>query len=400
MKYALESPTERAFAFARYQGPSPLPAVLLENPAVRLFVTRAQQAKPDFQLIDGNARAIAEICHRLDGLPLAIEIAAARVRMLPPAAMLTRLGSRLNLLTRGSAANARQQTLRDTIGWSYNLLEPEQQWAFRSFSVFEGGASVEAAESVLSALNAETNELPLDLLDELVDQSLLVIGSNEEGDTRLRMLETVREYAAEQLSESNADDSARNAHTAYFLAWMEQTRPLLTASRDGRAIRAVRGELDNLRGALVWLQNHDADGQRLRFVNALFPYWRISGPYAEATEALSGALATAGGDPRERAWALSALGWLAGARGDLRGARPPRGATRSRAQRGPRRSCEPAGQRVRGGGGAGRGAAGRPPRGRADPPAAAPHPVLVRPRDHVADGREGPGVRRGLVPAR
>ncbi len=123
----------------------PAPSVLLENPAVRLFVTRAQQAKPDFQLIDGNARAVAEICHRLDGLPLAIEIAAARVRMLPPGAMLTRLGSRLKLLTRGSAANARQQTLRDTIGWSYNLLEPEEQWAFRSFAVFEGGASVEAA---------------------------------------------------------------------------------------------------------------------------------------------------------------------------------------------------------------------------------------------------------------
>ena len=217
----LQLPREWVYAVPQLGLPDlhslPAPSALLENPAVRLFVTRAQQAKSDFQLIDGNARAVAEICHRLDGLPLAIEIAAARVRLLPPAAMLTRLGSRLNLLTRGSAANARQQTLRDTIGWSYNLLEPEQQWAFRSFAVFEGGASVEAAESVLASLETEFEDAPLDLLEHLVDQSLLVIGTTDDGEPRLRMLETVREYASEQLGSSDAAELAQGAHVRYFL---------------------------------------------------------------------------------------------------------------------------------------------------------------------------------------
>ena len=318
----LQLPREWVYAVPQLGLPDlhslPAPSALLENPAVRLFVTRAQQAKPDFQLIDGNARVVAEICHRLDGLPLAIEIAAARVRLLPPAAMLTRLGSRLNLLTRGSAANARQQTLRDTIGWSYNLLEPEQQWAFRSFAVFEGGASVEAAESVLASLETEFEDAPLDLLEHLVDQSLLVIGTTDDGEPRLRMLETVREYASEQLGSSDANGLAQGAHVRYFLDWMERIRVALTESRDGQAIRAVRGELDNLRGALGWLHEHDEDGSRLRLANALFPYWRIAGPYTEATAELTGALAAASeGDPHERAWALSALGWLAGARGNF-----------------------------------------------------------------------------------
>lgn len=318
----LQLPREWVYAVPQLVLPDlqalPAPSALLENPAVRLFVTRAQQAKPDFQLIDGNARAVAEICHRLDGLPLAIEIAAARVRLLPPAAMLTRLGSRLNLLTRGSAANARQQTLRDTIGWSYNLLEPEQQWAFRTFSVFEGGASVEAAESVLSTLHAETSEPPLDLLEHLVDQSLLVIGTTETGEPRLRMLETVREYASEQLAASDADGVTQGVHVEYFLGWIEQTRATLIESRDSRAIRSVRAELDNLRGSLTWTRNHHAVNQRLRLVNAVFPFWRIAGPYDEATAELTEALAcTDDTDLDQRAWALSALGWLAGARGDF-----------------------------------------------------------------------------------
>lgn len=314
----LQLPREWVYAVPQLALPDlnalPAPSALLENPAVRLFVNRAQQAKADFQLIDGNARAVAEICHRLDGLPLAIEIAAARVRLLPPAAMLPRLGSRLNLLTRGSAANARQQTLRDTIGWSYNLLEADQQWAFRSFAVFEGGASVEAAEGVLSGLEDAPEVAALDLLEHLVDQSLLAIGASDDGEPRLRMLETVREFAAEQLA-AGGDGPVRDAHVGYFLEWIEGIRTALTESRDSQAIGAVRRELDNLRGALGWLREHDADGARLRLVNAMFPYWRISGPYVEATQELTEVLARTGDDPRERAWALNALGWLAGARG-------------------------------------------------------------------------------------
>ncbi len=291
----------------------PQPAALMENPAVRLFVTLAQRARPDFQLIDGNARAVAEICHRLDGLPLAIEIAAARTRMLPPAAILTKLGSRLNLLTRGGAANVRQQTLRDTIGWSYNLLDLEQQRVFREFSVFGRGASVEAAEMVLGDPSGTS---ALDLLEELVDQSLLTIDADERGDARLRMLETVREFAGEQLLAAGNDAVVRDAHVDYFLTWLEALTPDIVASRDNRPIRAVRTELGNLRGALDWLRDHDTDARRLRLVCVLFPYWRSAGPFDEATIELTGALEASPGDGTiARGQALSALAWLDGARG-------------------------------------------------------------------------------------
>lgn len=271
----------------------PQPAALLENPAVRLFVSRAQQARSDFQLIDGNARAVAEICHRLDGLPLAIEIAAARTRMLPPAAILTRLGSRLNLLTRGGAANARQQTLRDTIGWSYNLLDAEQQRVFREFSVFGGGASIDAAERVLGE---PSGAAALDLLEGLVDQSLLSIDIGDDGDARLRMLETVREYAGEQLQAAGNEPAVRNAHVDHFLTWLEGLAPDIVVSRDNRPMRAVRAELGNLRGALDWLRDHDTDARRLRLVSALFPYWRSAGPFEEAAAELAAALDAAPDD--------------------------------------------------------------------------------------------------------
>jgi predicted ATPase len=302
----------------------PAPAELLQNPAVRLFVERATQAKPDFQFNDGNARAVAEICHRLDGLPLAIEIAAARTRMLPPAALLTRLGSRLNLLTRGSAASARQQTLRDTSGWSYQLLDAEQQRAFRDFAVFAGGATVEAAEAVLGRVcDAGVPEgcgdlMQLDLLDGLVDQSLLLVESTASGEARLRMLETIREYAIEQLDASQEREKAHDGHAAYFLELMERIEPELRSARDHRAGREVRADLGNLRAALGWTRERGDEGARIRLANALFAYWRIAGPYAEAEDELSGALQAApDGLPIERADASSALGWLAAGSGDF-----------------------------------------------------------------------------------
>lgn len=295
------------------------PSALIENPAVRLFVTRAQQARPDFQLIDGNARAVAEICHRLDGLPLAIEIAAARTRLLPPAAILTRLGSRLNLLTRGSAGNARQQTLRDTIAWSYNLLDQDHQRVFREFAVFAGGASVEAAEAVLAEADEEE---ALDLLEGLVDQSLLTFDAAANGEARLRMLETVREFAVEQLAASGQERPVHDRFVTYFSGWLETVAPEIIEGRDDRPMRAVRGELGNLRALLDWLRRQDSQAQRLRLVCDLFPYWRAAGPFAEAEEELAAALhAAPAGDDVQRGRASSALGWLAGARGDFATAR-------------------------------------------------------------------------------
>ncbi|HET7056725.1 MAG TPA: tetratricopeptide repeat protein, partial [Thermomicrobiales bacterium] len=299
----------------------PAPATLMENPAVRLFVDRATLARSDFQLIDGNARAVAEICHRLDGLPLAIEIAAARTRMLPPAAILTRLGSRLNLLTRGSAANARQQTLRDTIAWSYDLLDSEAQRAFRTCAVFAGGTPVEAAEAVVSEIAGETQPA-LDLLEHLIDQSLLVTETRDDGATALRMLETLREYAEEQLEQHGESDSVHAAHLQWYLDWIESLTPELRARRDGGAIRAVRAELGNLRAALAWVDGHDTGAARLRLTSALFHYWRTAGPFAEAYEELAGALAAGGDTPRvELGQVASALAWLAAARGDFGEAR-------------------------------------------------------------------------------
>jgi predicted ATPase len=298
----------------------PLPT-LAQNPAVRLFVERAQEARRDFVLTEGMARPVAEICQRLDGLPLAIELAAARVRLLSPPVILTRLGSRLTLLSRGGAISARQQTLRNTITWSHELLSDVEKAAFRRLAVFAGGSSVEAAEEVIAAV--ESGESPsLDDIAALVDNSLLQTESGGADDTpRVRMLETIREYATEQLAECGEERETRKAHAAFFAEYAMSREADLLNPQPGPALANLRAEEDNLRGALDWLAAADGAADlvdaELRMVAALARFWRRLGRYHEAASRFEDVLQRGrDGDPEARAKVLHGAGFVAGQRGD------------------------------------------------------------------------------------
>jgi predicted ATPase len=216
---------------------NPTAAHLVEFEAVRLFVDRAQAARPDFALSDQNAADIAEICQRLDGLPLAIELAAARIRTLPPRAMLQRMQRRLPLLTGGARdLPARQRTLRDAIAWSYDLLDPGEQILFRRMGVF-WGCSLEAAETVCAgeaarpgATSVALPPLEIDVLDgleSLVEKSLVRQAEGVDGQPRYSMLETIREYALERLTESGEADAVHRRHALGALRFAEMADPAL-----------------------------------------------------------------------------------------------------------------------------------------------------------------------------
>jgi predicted ATPase len=221
--------------------------------AVRLFIERAQAVKPDFKVTNENAPAVAEICWRLDGLPLAIELAAARVRLFPPQALLERLGSRLQLL-RGGAIDlpVRQQTLRDAIDWSYELLAPGEQRLFEMLSVFPVGCTFEAAETTAGELERLAG-FGMDILDglaSLVDKSLIRQVERESGEPRLLMLETIREYAAERLAQDpDFSASAQHAHAACYAAFAHSQWDLLTGSRREAGLEALAADVENLRTA-------------------------------------------------------------------------------------------------------------------------------------------------------
>ncbi len=211
---------------------APSVKVLAQCPAVALFVQRAVAAKPDFELNRENASAISEICARLDGLPLAIELAAARVKVLSPSSMLTRLASRLQLLTGGARdLPQRQQTLRAAMDWSYDLLNAAEQRLFRRLSVFVGGCNLEGVEAVCDT----KGDLDLDLLDgmaSMVDKSLVQQVEQAKGETRFLMLETIREYALEKLKASGEEALTKRAHAAYCLVLAEEEAT--GAERGGR----------------------------------------------------------------------------------------------------------------------------------------------------------------------
>ena len=198
---------------------------LAQVPAVHLFLQRAQAIKSDFQMTTDNAATIAEICIRLDGLPLAIELAAARIKLLAPQALLARLDRRLPILTGGARdLPLRQRTLRNTLAWSYELLTQEEQHLFQRISVFAGGATLEAVEAVCEALGDETGRV-FDGVASLLDKSLLHQQGDEE--PRLLMLETIREYGLELLTSGGEAQATREAHAAYYLALTEQAEPQL-----------------------------------------------------------------------------------------------------------------------------------------------------------------------------
>jgi predicted ATPase/DNA-binding XRE family transcriptional regulator len=359
--------------------PIDLPALdaLQQCPAVTLFVQRARARRPDFTLTDMNSRAVAEICVRLDGLPLAIELAAARVTLCPPPVLLARLSDRLTLLTGGPRDGpARQQTIRQTIAWSYHLLSADEQTLFRRLSVFAGGCTLEALEAIALddfAEPAHGDIAPrdyaplqephetLDLVGALVDKSLLQQIELPDGSVRFRMLEVIREYAREQLGASGEAEALLRRHAAYFLALAEtqwqlgQTEQIFAAWMSG-----VDREYDNLRAALHWYQTSPGKGEAaLRFTQALICLWwyrgasydaiaaidrslnhpdgvgrtivqldtrtnlaellALIGNYPEAQRAFEYALELAGelGEEAAQAYMLGRLGWVAREQGDI-----------------------------------------------------------------------------------
>ena len=280
------------------------PDELLRYPSVALFVQRAQAILPTFQLSRENAPIVAEICARLDGLPLAIELAAARVRLLSPRALLARLGRRLPLLTGGSQdMQPRHKTLRNTIAWSYDLLDADEQQLFRTLSVFVGGWSLEAAQEIaelkIRNLNVEKSDQQIrnskiqlqNAIESLVNKSLLRLGGDEGGEVRFGMLEMVREYAWEQLEASGELGVVRDRHAAYFVRLAELAEPELRGPAPEKWLRVLDEELDNVRAALDWsLQPEDGALERatvgLRTAAALQRFWQMRGHLSEGHDRL------------------------------------------------------------------------------------------------------------------
>jgi predicted ATPase/transcriptional regulator with XRE-family HTH domain len=254
--------------------PSHLPPIerVGQYDAVRLFVARAQAVTPDFTLTEANAPAVAEICHRLDGLPLAIELAAARVKALPPRALLKRLEQQLPILTGGARTlPARQQTMRDTIAWSHDLLSPNEQAVFRRLAVFPGGCTIDAAEAV--AGTDETRDV-FDAMVGLVDGSLLRQEEGLEGEPRFRMLETVREFGLEQLHARGEGEATRNRLATWSLMLSQETAPDdYFGNMSTWSVVRVDEELPNLRAAITWLFARGEATRALRVLVAAEDYW-------------------------------------------------------------------------------------------------------------------------------
>jgi predicted ATPase len=289
--------------------------ILAGNEAVALFVQRAAAVKPGFAATEENAAAIADICARLDGLPLAIELAAARVKLLSPALMRARLEKRLHLLTGGARdLPERQQTLRGAIDWSHDLLNDPEQKLFRRLSVFVGGCTLEAAEAVCNA----KGDPGLDVLEgmaSMMDKSLVQQPEPEAGEPRFVMLETIREYALERLAVSGDEPVTRRAHAAYCLVLAEEGASEPGLERTG-ALHRFDAEHGDFRAALDHLtQSGDAEWG-LRLATALFGFWETREYLAEGRDRLDTLLKLPGATARTRARALFAAGVLAGEQGD------------------------------------------------------------------------------------
>jgi predicted ATPase/class 3 adenylate cyclase len=300
--------------------PEQLPSLqrLTQYEAVRLFVERAQDARSDFSVTNENAPAVAEICARLDGLPLAIELAAARIKVLPPRKMLDRLSDRLKLLTKGARdLPERQRTLKATMEWSHALLQEGEKVLFARLSVFAGGRTLEAIEAVCDA----EVDLPVDVLDgveSLVDKSLLREEEGSGGEPRFVMLETVHEYAREKLEESGEAEELSRWHAQYFLALAEDAEPELKGPRQYEWIERLEAEHDNMRAAFSWLLEGGEIELGLRLAGALRRFWHVRGHFEEGRRWLEQALAKdSRASASARAKALDAVGGLAHDQGDI-----------------------------------------------------------------------------------
>jgi predicted ATPase/DNA-binding CsgD family transcriptional regulator len=295
----------------------PPPELLAGVPAVALFLDRAQAVQPDFALSAANGGALAELCHRLDGLPLALELAAARSKLLAPPALLGRLRRRLDLLTRGARdLPPRHRTLRAAIDWSYSLLTADEQELFRALGAFAGGCTLAAVEAALGADATRTGQPvsesnTLDILASLNDKNLLRRTPGATGEDRFGMLETIREYARERLTANGETEEVERRHAAYYVAFAEQAEAHLRADDQAVWLARLEAEHGNLRAALRWYLDRGSAGdaeaarQGLRLGGALWRFWWVRGHASEARQWLAALLALPPG--AERSGELAAL---------------------------------------------------------------------------------------------
>src|SRR5574341_134949 len=272
----------------------PLPA-LAQYEAMQLFIERAETIHPGFALTETNAPAVAQICQRLDGIPLAIELSVARVKMMPVEQVAARLDDRFRLLTGGSrAALPRHQTLRALIDWSYDLLTEAERTLFRRLSVFAGGWTLEAAEAICAGEGLERDQV-LDLLTQLVNKSLVIPDYESDVEARYRLLETIRQYARARLLEAGGGEKVRDRHLAYFLKFTEQAEPELRGPKQIVWLDRLKKEVDNIRTALEWTLEVDVEAG-LRMASALLWFWHIRGNKSEGIDWLERALSAEAGE--------------------------------------------------------------------------------------------------------
>jgi len=312
--------TSREPLHLRGEHEHPVPP-LGRHPAAELFAARARAVLPDFELTERNATVVASLCARLDGLPLAIELAAARSKLLPPHQILARLESSLKLLTGGARdLPARHQTLRAAIAWSYDLLAEPERRLLRRLAVFAGGCTIETAEGVCGAgsgsLAGSGQDLEIDVIDglaSLLDKSLLVRRNGADGEEpRYTMLETIQEYAHEWLEESGEEAAMRSRHAELFLALAEKARIEMLGPKQVYWLRRLEEEHDNLRAALRWMIDQGAPETTLRLASALRWFWYTGGYLTEGRQWLSEVLAIATSAPlRARADTLYSAAALA-----------------------------------------------------------------------------------------
>ena len=287
--------------------------------AVKLFVDRAAMANPRFELTDQNVNAVVEITARLDGLPLAIELAAARVRLLPPESLLERLENRLDVLARGPRdLPERQQTLKALLDWDYDLLDDDERTTFRRLSVFAGGFTLPAAEATLFGNDERDFEI-LDVLESLLRKSLLTEHPPLLDESRFGMLNMLRDYAHTKLEESGEITLVKKRHADYFLALAEKGSPRLREADQVEWLEIFEREHDNMRGVLTWAAENDECNIELRLAGALAKFWEFHAHLTEGQRWLEGALSRAANAPPElRAICLDGAGVLARSQGEVK----------------------------------------------------------------------------------
>ncbi len=293
-----------------------------QNEAVRLFSERAQAADPNFKLTEENARSVAEICSRLEGLPLAIELAAARTRVLSPSAILSKLESRLKFLTGGALdLPERQRTMQGAIDWSHDLLDESDRTIFRRLSVFAAGFSIDAAEAVCNADAPKHAIEVVDSVTSLLDKSLLIRVDGESGEHRFGMLEVVREYAGDALRAAGEHELTSRAHAEYFVSLGERAEPFLQAAQSAEWLDRMEDEHDNLRSVMQWSLNNDP-AMAVRLAVAVRNFWLLHSHLSEGYRWLKAALERGGEPPAALRFKLmNGLGLAARFRGDYETAR-------------------------------------------------------------------------------